>query len=149
MTELTLHIPSDKELSYRSYLILDEATMSYNMGYGDNGGCTYHKTAEELYEWYQYWKTPDRFYAYIQRDKGHAFIGEVSLHKNERNDWFEMGIIIEAKYRGMGYRGAVSGHERGDVPAFESCSFTWGEVVSAHHGVFRNPREIHGGIGEY
>ena len=55
MTELTLHIPSDKELSYRSYLILDEATMSYNMGYGDNGGCTYHKTAEELYEWYQYW----------------------------------------------------------------------------------------------
>ena len=84
MTELTLHIPSDKELSYRSYLILDEATMSYNMGYGDNGGCTYHKTAEELYEWYQYWKTPDRFYAYIQRDKDHAFIGEVSLHKNER-----------------------------------------------------------------
>ena len=99
----TSHIPSDKELSYRSYLILDEATMSYNMGYGDNGGCTYHKTAEELYEWYQYWKTPDRFYAYIQRDKDHAFIGEVSLHKNERNDWFEMGIIIEAKYRGMGY----------------------------------------------
>ena len=87
MTELTLHIPSDKELSYRSYLILDEATMSYNMGYGDNGGCTYHKTTEELYEWYQYWKTPDRFYAYIQRDKDHAFIGEVSLHKNEMVDF--------------------------------------------------------------
>lgn len=32
-----------------------------------------------------------------------AFIGEVNLHKNEKNDWFEMGIIIEAKYRGMGY----------------------------------------------
>lgn len=103
MTELTLHTPSDKELSYRGYLISDEETMSYNMGYGDNGGCTYHKTAEELYEWYQYWKNPDRFYAYIQRDKDHAFIGEVSLHKNEKNDWFEMGIIIEAKYRGMGY----------------------------------------------
>lgn len=103
MTELTLHTPSDKELSYRGYLISDEATMSYNMGYGDNGGCTYHNTAEELYEWYQYWKTPDRFYAYIQRDKDHAFIGEVSLHKNEKNDWLEMGIIIEAKYRGMGY----------------------------------------------
>lgn len=102
MTELTLHIPSDKELSYRSYLILDEATMSYNMGYGVMEAAPI-TTAEELYEWYQYWKTPDRFYAYIQRDKGHAFIGEVSLHKNERNDWFEMGIIIEAKYRGMGY----------------------------------------------
>lgn len=48
MTELTLHTPSDKELSYRGYLISDEETMSYNMGYGDNGGCTYHKTAEEL-----------------------------------------------------------------------------------------------------
>ena len=54
MTELTLHIPSDKELSYRGYLISDEETMSYNMGYGDSGGYTYHKTAEELYEWYQY-----------------------------------------------------------------------------------------------
>ena len=42
MTELTLHIPSDKELSYRGYLISDEETMSYNMRNGDNGGCTYH-----------------------------------------------------------------------------------------------------------
>ena len=103
MTELTLHIPSERELSYRGYLISDEATMLYNMGYGDNGGCTYHKTAEELHEWYQYWKTPDRFYAYIQRAEDRVFIGEVNLHKNEKNDWFEMGIIIEAKYRGMGY----------------------------------------------
>jgi RimJ/RimL family protein N-acetyltransferase len=99
MTELTLHIPSEKELSYRGYLISNEATMSYNMGYGDNGGCTYHKTAEELYEW----KIPERFYVYIQRYEDHTFIGEVSLHKSEKNDWFEMGIIIEAKYRGMGY----------------------------------------------
>lgn len=103
MTELTLHIPSEKELFYRGYLLSDKETMSYNMGYGDNGGCTYHKTAEELCEWYQYWKIPDRFYAYIQRDNDHTFIGEMNLHKNEKNDWFEMGIIIEAKYRGMGY----------------------------------------------
>lgn len=103
MTELTLHIPSEKELFYRGYLLSDKETMSYNMGYGDNGGCIYHKTAEELCEWYQYWKTPDRFYAYIQRDEDHTFIGEVNLHKNEKNDWFEMGIIIEAKYRFMGY----------------------------------------------
>ena len=103
MTKLTLYIPTEDELSYRGHLISDEATMSYNMGYGDNGGCTYHKTAEELREWYQYWKTSDRFYAYIQRKEDRAFIGEVNLHKNEKNDWFEMGIIIEAKYRGMGY----------------------------------------------
>ena len=103
MTQLTLHTPSNKELSYRGHLISDEETMSYNMGYGDNGGCTYHKTAEELCEWYQYWKTPDRFYAYIQRKEELAFIGEVNLHKSEKNNWFEMGIIIEAKYRGMGY----------------------------------------------
>lgn len=103
MTELTLHIPAENELYYRGYLISDEETMSYNMGYGDNGGCTYHKTAEELCEWYQSWKTPDRFYAYIQRKEDHTFIGEVSLHKNEKNNLFEMGIIIEAKYRGMGY----------------------------------------------
>jgi len=103
MTKLNLHIPSENELSYRGYLISDEATMSYNMGYGDNGGCTYRKTAEQLCEWYQYWKTPDRFYAYIQRDNDHAFIGEVNLHENEKNDWFEMGIIIEARYRGMGF----------------------------------------------
>ena len=103
MTELTLHIPSDKELSYRGYLISDEETMSYKNGKVEKRCSTYHKTAVELYEFNQYWKTTDRLYAYIQSEKDLAFIGEVSLHKNEKNDWFEMGIIIEAKYRGMGY----------------------------------------------
>ena len=31
------------------------------------------------------------------------------------NRW---NIHAVGKYRGMGYRGAMSGHERGDVPAF-------------------------------
>lgn len=53
MTKLRLYIPSEEELHYRGHLIADEETMSYNKGYGDNGGCTYHQTPEQLREWYR------------------------------------------------------------------------------------------------
>lgn len=103
MASVNLYIPSDQELFYRGHLISDEATMAYNMGYGDDGGCTYHRTAEELQGWYQHWNVPDRFYAYVQRTGDLAFLGEVNLHRSKTKQWFEMGIVIEAKYRGMGY----------------------------------------------
>lgn len=37
------------------------------------------------------------------RNKDNAFIGEVNIHLNYENNWYDMGIIIEAKYRGKGY----------------------------------------------
>lgn len=37
------------------------------------------------------------------RKEDGAFIGEVNLHKSVEQDWHEMGIVLDAKYRGMGY----------------------------------------------
>ena len=31
------------------------------------------------------------------------FIGEVNVHRNPNAPWHEMGIVLEAKYRGNGY----------------------------------------------
>lgn len=99
-----LHIPNENELDYRKYLISDEATMDYNIGYGENGGCTYHQTSDEIQRWYQGWnKSTDAYYAYIVRSVDNVFIGEVNLHKSRTEYWFDMGIVLEAKYRRMGY----------------------------------------------
>lgn len=46
---------------------------------------------------------PKCFYAYIARKEDNAFIGEVNIHWSHDKKWYEMGIVIEAKYRGMGY----------------------------------------------
>ena len=55
--------------------------------------------------WYDYFigNEPQRFYAYIVRIEDGKFIGEVNLHKSKENDWYEMGIVLEARYRGLGY----------------------------------------------
>ena len=100
--KIRLKIPNEQELEYRRQLISDEETMSYNMGYGDNGGCTYIRTYEQVRLWYKNWSNnKDRFYSYIVRNSDNKFIGEVNIYKS--NPWFEMGIVIESKYRGMGY----------------------------------------------
>lgn len=31
------------------------------------------------------------------------FVGDVNAHKSAECDWYEMGIVIEAKHRGKGY----------------------------------------------
>jgi len=101
---LRLHVPTEQELEYRRYLISDEETMSYNMGYGDNGLCIYDQSPEQVRQWYKNWNyCSDNFYAYIARNEDNIFIGEVNVHKNSSNIWYEMGIVLEAKYRGYGY----------------------------------------------
>lgn len=85
--------------------------MSYNKGYDMSFDAYDKKTGtiafpkDEWEEWYTYFidREPLRFYAYIVRKSDNAFIGEVNIHKNEGEDWYEMGVILEAKYRGMGY----------------------------------------------
>ena len=104
MNRLKLHIPSENELEYRRQLIADEDNMAYNMGYGDNGGCTYHQTTEQVRHWYLEWnKGNGRFYAYIVHTEDNTYIGEVNAHKSGSANWYEMGIVLAAKYRGLGY----------------------------------------------
>ena len=58
---------------------------------------------EEWRDWYDYFigREPERWYAYIVANG--EFIGEVNVHKNETMNWYDMGIVIEAKHRGKGY----------------------------------------------
>ena len=46
---------------------------------------------------------PERFYAYIKRSADGAWIGDVNFHYNPAKDWWDMGIVLYAPYRGKGY----------------------------------------------
>lgn len=108
---LYLHVPSYNELWYRQKLMQDSDTMSYNKnytldfeGYDQNTGCITFPE-QKWADWYKYFigQEPQRFYAYIARKDDDSFIGEVNLHRNMNDSWYEMGILLEAKHRGNGY----------------------------------------------
>ena len=114
---LYLHIPAYEELWYRRKIMQDSDTMNYNKGYDLNlndydkaTGCIDFPETKWA-DWYTYFigQEPHRFYAYIVRESDGEFIGEVNVHRNEDAGWYEMGIVLEAKYRGMGYAGTGLG----------------------------------------
>ncbi len=106
---VTLHVPTLKELRYRERLLSDKATMSYNKGYNldfpgydsETGCITFPKDKWE--EWFAHWIVgyPERFYAYI-RNENLDFVGEVKLEKDSENT-YSMGIVVHNKHRGKGY----------------------------------------------
>ena len=107
---LCLYVPQLQQLDYRQKIMSDPDTMSYNKGY-DLNFSGYHKDTgcidfpqSEWQEWYDYFigHEPERFYAYILRKEDNTFIGEVNVHKS-CEEYYDMGIVIEAKYRGCGY----------------------------------------------
>lgn len=107
--ELYLKIPKMEELSYRKERLADPDTMEYNKGYdlfdGYNRetGCIDFKE-EKWEEWYnRSVGKQDRFYAYICRKEDDKFIGDVGFrYDNKYKEWITH-IVIDAKYRGMGY----------------------------------------------
>lgn len=104
MNKIELHIPKENELEYRQYLISDKETMSYNIGYGDDGTGCYYQTIEQVQEWYKNWNNgTDNYYAYIIRKEDNTPIGEVGIHWSGYCQKYIIGIVIEAKYRGKGY----------------------------------------------
>lgn len=109
--KLELHVPSLKELTYRQKILMQPETMDYNKGYNvnfkgyhkDTGCVDFPKSAWR--KWYSYWidNKPETYYAYILDKTINEYIGEVNLYYRSDNDWYEMGIVIEDKYRGSGY----------------------------------------------
>ncbi len=111
MNQLYLYVPSLDDLWYRKRIMSDPDTMSYNKGYNleidgyDNRtGCIEFPE----YNWRGWFNKfignePDRYYAYIVRSEDNAFIGEVCAYKSSANSWHEIGIVLEAMYRCMGY----------------------------------------------
>ena len=110
-TKISLYTPSIDELDYRQTILMQPETMDYNKGY-DINFVGYHKDTgciefpnDQWIKWYTFWNNnkPISYYAYIVRDIDRQFVGEVNLHYNSKFDWYDMGIVIEGKYRGLGY----------------------------------------------
>ena len=111
MEKLELYIPKRNELWFRQKMMSNPETMSYNAnwdvdwdGYHRETGCIDFPESE-WDEWYEYWtdNEPERFYAYIKRGSDGVWIGELNFHYTQENDWWDMGIVIHAPYRGKGY----------------------------------------------
>lgn len=107
---MKLIIPTIEQLSYRKQLMLDPKTMSYNAHYDldipeynvETGCILFDESKWET--WYKKWIHNEAyyFYAYLQDDNDN-FIGEINYHYLPEVDDVEIGIVIEAKYRGLGY----------------------------------------------
>lgn len=111
MNRLCLHVPELNEFWYRKKLMEDPETMSYNKGYDlcfkgydKETGCIAFPEAKwkNAYE-YLIGNEPERFYAYLVNTENGEFVGDVNVHKSAGQDWYDMGIVIEAKHRGRGY----------------------------------------------
>ena len=108
---LDLYIPKLEELWFQQKLLSDPETMFYNKdwdvtyaGYHRDTGCVDFPQTQWA-EWYADWigQEPKRFFAYVRRKADGAWIGTVEYHYEAKDDWCEMGIVLYAPYRGMGY----------------------------------------------
>ena len=111
MKKLELYIPKLEDLWFYQKMMSDPETMSYNAGwdvdfdgYHRDTGCIDYPD-EVLSKWYANWvgQEPDCFYAYIKRSTDGAWIGDVNFHYTPEKDWWDMGIVIYAPFRGKGY----------------------------------------------
>ena len=136
-----LYIPKLEDLWFYQKMMSDPETMSYNDPWG---GCIDYPD-EILPGWYAKWvgKEPERFYAYIKRSSDGAWIGDVNFHYTPEKDWWDMGIVIYAPYRGKGY--AVPALKLLLDHAFRDCG------ISRLHNDFETTRDaawsIHRKVG--
>jgi RimJ/RimL family protein N-acetyltransferase len=104
MDDLTLYIPRPEDGWFYVKMMTDPATMAYNAPWFPPDGCMDFPDSEwdDFYDWW-IGHEPDRFYAYLRRISDGAFVGEVNYHRSpECNSW-DMGIVVSAAYRGLGY----------------------------------------------
>lgn len=136
-----LYVPKLEDLWFYQKMMSDPETMSYNDPWG---GCIDYPD-EILPGWYAKWvgKEPERFYAYIKRSSDGAWIGDVNFHYTPERDWWDMGIVIYAPYRGKGY--AVPALKLLLDHAFRDCG------ISRLHNDFETTRDaawsIHRKVG--
>lgn len=111
MRELELYVPRPEDLWFRRRILADPATMAYNAnwpvdfaGYHPDTGCI-DFPRESWADWYADWigREPERFYAYVRRQSDGEWLGEVCFHYTPDRDWWDMGIVLYAPYRGMGF----------------------------------------------
>ena len=138
---LELYIPKVEDMWFVQLMQQDPDTMSYNAGWDVNydgyhadTGCIDFPESE--------WtdkhdrlvgREPERFYAFVRLKTDGAFVGEVNFHYSAEHDWWDMGVLIYAPYRGKGY-----GHKALELllrKAFIDCG------VSRLHNDFEATRD--------
>lgn len=109
MVNIYLKKPSIEELKIRQKWLLDKETMSYNAGYdikfpGYNYTTgTIEKSEDELKKWYLKWNNKDSYFAYIIDADVKIPVGEIYFYYNNEYEIYNVGVLIDAKYRGKGY----------------------------------------------
>ena len=86
---------------------------------------------------------PESFYAFVREKASGSFVGEVNFHYTPEEDWWDMGVLIHAPFRGLGY-----GHQALELllqKAFVDCG------ISRLHNDFETTRDagmaIHLAVG--
>ena len=104
--ELRLYVPRPEDGWFYVRMVSDPATMAYNAPWFPPDGCIPAPEAEWL-RLQRSWigRTPERFYAFLQRASDGAFVGDVNYHRAPGQEWHDMGIVIHAPERGRGYGG--------------------------------------------
>lgn len=104
MYDLQLYIPRAEDGWFYVNMLSDPETMTYNAPWFPPDGCI-PNPEEEWVNIQEHWieKTPERFYAFLQRKCDGAFIGDVNYHHNPEQNRWDIGIVIYAPERGKGY----------------------------------------------
>ena len=109
MKNISLYVPELKDYYYEEMVESDPLTMSYNAGYDVsyygyhyNTGCIDFPSSR-WNEVYERRIKDNRYFAYIKDNDINEFVGYVNYQYNKEENRYECGILIEHKYRGMGY----------------------------------------------
>lgn len=138
---LELYIPKLGDMWFVRQMQEDPATMAYNAGwdvsyegYHTDTGCIdlpeseWGETHARLVG-----HEPESFYAFVREKASGSFVGEVNFHYTPEEEWWDMGVLIHAPFRGLGY-----GHQALELllqKAFVDCG------ISRLHNDFETTRD--------
>ena len=108
---LELYIPQVEDMWFVQQMQSDPDTMAYNAGwdvpyegYHPDTGCIdlpESQWAEKHARLVGH--EPESFYAFVLEKNSGTFVGEVNFHYTPDDDWWDMGVLIHAPFRGKGY----------------------------------------------
>ena len=104
-----LYVPVLDDYWYEKQCLEDPETMSYNAGYDVSYDGYHYDTGcidfpeGKWQESYNRRMAEDKYFAYLRDVTTGDFVGYVNYHYNKNDKRYDCGIVIQGKYRGMGY----------------------------------------------
>lgn len=108
---LELYIPKVEDMWFVQAMQEDPDTMAYNAGwdvsfegYHPDTGCIDFPESQWADKHVRLvGHEPKSFYALVREKASNQFVGEVNFHYTPDDDWWDMGVLIHAPFRGKGY----------------------------------------------